>query len=162
VARGRGSGLRRDREAGGWGIAALHRLIQTLYAGLKAAKPDALLIAHTVHPSFGDVADMIRLNDLAEQDLRGNAVPAVDQLRFRAAVTRAVLPHHLIDTDQWPMPDRAQWRDHLAAQAELGVPALYYADRLDVSGEELTGDDLREVAERWAAYRATLAPPPSS
>ena len=131
-----GSGLRQhtgpDRT---WGIAALHRLLQALYAGLKDAKPDALLITHTVHPGFGDVCDMVRLNDLSEQDPYGTPVSVVEQLRFRAAVARAALPHHLIDTDQWPMPDRGSWRAYVAAQNRLGVPALYYVERMDRSDE---------------------------
>ncbi len=116
-----------------WGIAALHQLLQALHAGMKAAKPDALLITHTVHPSFGDVCDMVRLNDLSEQDPYGVPVNVVEQLKFRAAVARAALPHHLIDTDQWPMPDRKSWLAYLAAQNDLGVPALYYAERMDRS-----------------------------
>ncbi len=92
-----------------WGIAALHQMLQALYAGMKASKPDSLLITHTAHPSFGDVCDMVRLNDLSEQDPYGTPVPVVEQLRFRAAVARTALPHHLIDTDQWPMPDRKSW-----------------------------------------------------
>jgi hypothetical protein len=36
------------------------------------------------------------------------------------------------------------------------VPALYYVDRIDCSGEELTADDLALVAETWRAYRESL------
>lgn len=74
---------------------------------LKAAKPDALVVAHTLHPSFGDVCDMVRLDDVLEHDTAGRAVDVVDQLRFRAAVAGAALPGHLVDTDQWPMPSVA-------------------------------------------------------
>lgn len=41
-------------------------MLQALYSGLKDAKAEALLITHTVHPSFGDACDMVRLNDLSE------------------------------------------------------------------------------------------------
>jgi hypothetical protein len=34
------------------------------------------------------------------------------------------------------------------------VPALYYAERIDGSGEELTADDLALVAETWRRYRS--------
>ena len=63
------------------------------------------------------------------------------------------MPNHPIDTDQWPIPDRAGWRDYVAAQAELGVPALYYVERIDGSGEELSEDDLALVARTWRTYR---------
>ena len=66
---------------------APHQL-QALYTGLKAGKPDALLIAHTPHPSFADVCDMVRLNDLSEQDPYGTPVSVVEQLDYRAAVVR--------------------------------------------------------------------------
>ncbi|WP_324649806.1 alpha/beta fold hydrolase [Georgenia sp. H159] len=136
-----------------WGVAALHRLLRTIYAAAKAAKPDALLVTHTPHPSFADVCDMVRTNDVLGRGPAGAVVPVGDQLAARAAVVRAVLPGHLVDTDQWPMPDRDQWRRYVVRQAELGVPALYYSDRLDRSGEELTASDLALVARTWARYR---------
>ncbi len=106
-------------------------------------------MTHTVHPWFGDVSTMIRLNDVLETDVvAGRCRSPIT--RFRAAVARAALPEHPIDTDQWPMPSRQEWRDYVAAQAELGVPALYYVDRLDGAGESLTADDHALVARTWA------------
>lgn len=142
-----------------WGVAALHALLGDLYRAAKAAKPDALVVTHTPHPAFADVCDMVRLNDVLERDTAGRVVPLADQMRVRRAIARAALPGHLVDTDQWPMLDRAQWRDYVAAQAEGGVPALYYAERVDRSGEPLTPDDLALVAGSWAAYRAGLRAP---
>lgn len=136
-----------------WGLAALHRLLATIYDAAKAAKPEALVITHTPHPSFGDVCDMVRTNDVLERDQTGQLVPVADQLRARVDVARAALPHHPVDTDQWPMPDRAAWRSYVAAQAGLGVPALYYVDRMDRSGEPLTDEDRTFVAETWRRYR---------
>ncbi|MGC1213732.1 MAG: hypothetical protein WA890_21000 [Micromonospora sp.] len=137
-----------------WGIAALHRMVGTLYRAAKAVKPDALVVTHTPHPGFGDVCDMIRLNDILERDPQGAVVPAVDQLAFRHAVVAAVLPGHLVDTDQWPIADLAEWRSYVLTQSRLGVPALYYAERIDRSGEELTEQDLALVASTWREYRA--------
>lgn len=150
-----GTGLRRPGapEGAPWGIAALHALLRALYLAAKAAKPDALVITHTPHPGFADVTDMIRLNDVLERDPRGAAVPPADQLAFRHAVAHASMPNHLIDTDQWPMPDLQAWRDYVRAQPALGVPALYYAERIDGSGEQLAGADLALVADSWRAYR---------
>ena len=102
---------------------------------------------------------MVRLNDLSEQDPYGTPVSVVEQLHFRAAVARAALPHHLIDTDQWPMPDRGSWLAYLDAQNVLGVPALYYVERMDRSDENITADDLAVVASGWADYRASLESP---
>jgi hypothetical protein len=136
-----------------WGIAALHRMLATMYRAAKAAKADALVVTHTPHPGFGDVCDMIRLNDILERDPAGGVVPAVDQAAFRHAVVTAALPHHLVDTDQWPIADRAEWRAYVETQYRLGVPALYYVERIDRSGEELTAADLALVARTWTAYR---------
>ncbi len=137
-----------------WGIAGLHRLLTTAYDAAKAAKPDALVVAHVAAAGFGDVCDMVRTNDVLEVDAAGRVVPPVDQLRARVAVVRASLPHHLIDTDQWPMPDRASWRAYVEAQHVLGVPSLYYVEGLDRSPESLDRDDLALVAATWGDYRA--------
>lgn len=138
-------------DSGSWGIALLHQLLTIMAEVARSVRPDALLVTHTVHPWFAGVSTMIRLNDVLETDLDRAPVPVADQLRFRAAVTRAALPEHPIDTDQWPMPNRREWRSYVETQAELGVPALYYVDRLDGSGEALTADDHALVARTWAA-----------
>jgi len=139
---------------GVWGMAALHRLLRTIADAARETKPDALLIAHSMHPSFGDVFDMARLNDVTERDVHGGRVPVTEQLELRAAITSRALPEHLIDTDQWPMPDRAQWRSYVEAQPRFGVPALYYLEAIDNSGEPLGDDDLALVRDSWTAYRA--------
>ncbi len=139
---------------GPWGIAGVHALLGALHRAAKAAKPDALVVTQTPHPSFADVCDMVRLNDVLERAPDGGPVDVVEQLRFRAAVARAALPGHLIDTDQWPMPSRAQWLAYTAAQGLLGVPALYYVEGIDTSGEPLTHADLVAVARTWARYEA--------
>ncbi|TDE12678.1 hypothetical protein [Jiangella asiatica] len=145
---------------GPWGIAALHLLLATISTAAKRAKSDALLVTHTPHPSFGDVCDMVRLNDVLERDVAGEPVHVVEHLTFRHAVAGHSLPGHLIDTDQWPMPDRVSWRSYVEAQGDLGpgaVPALYYLESIDGSGEPLTADDLALVATSWARYRAVRA-----
>jgi hypothetical protein len=163
-----GRSLRRPGAAADapWGIAALHALLAAIAGAARSVKPDALLITHTPHPGFADVTGMLRLNDLLVHALSGEVVPPADQLAFRHAVASAVLPHHPIDTDQWPIATRAQWRAYVADQVRLGVPSLYYAERLhfteylhfaeriDHPGEELTARDLALVAAQWAAYRS--------
>jgi hypothetical protein len=133
-----------------WGIAMLHDLLAGIYTSAKRAKPDALVITHTPHPSFGDVCDMVRLNDVLDSDTSGAPVPAREQLRFRHAVASRSLPHHLIDTDQWPMQTRTDWLGYAEEQVHLGVPALYYVDAIDNSGEAITDADLAQVATWWA------------
>jgi hypothetical protein len=139
---------------GTWGIAALHRLLGTIQEAAKAVKPDSLVVCHTVHPSFGDVCDMVRLNDVLKHDRSGAPVPVVDQMRFRAEVVRRALPEHPIDTDQWPMPNREEWLAYAAVQPELGVPALYYLESIDRSGEAVGSADLERIRDLWAAARS--------
>jgi hypothetical protein len=142
---------------GVWGIAALHLLLSTIADAARGAKPDALLIAHAVHPSFADVCSMVRLNDVSKRDPRRRRVPVVDQLAMRHGIASRVLPHHAIDTDQWPMPNRAEWLSYAEAQPQFGVPALYYVEAIDRSGERIHSEDLRRIAESWRRYRAELA-----
>jgi hypothetical protein len=132
-----------------WGVAMLHELLRTIHDAAKAAKPDALVITHTPHPSFGDVCDMVRLNDVLDSEPSGEPVPAADQLLFRHAVVSRAMPDHLIDTDQWPMQSRADWLGYAERQAGLGVPSLYYVEAIDNSREEITGADLEQVAAWW-------------
>ena len=139
---------------GPWGIAALHALLAELHAAAKAAKDDALVICHTVHPSFGDVLDMVRLNDVSKFDATGSRVPVVDQLTMRHAIASRVLPDHVVDTDQWPMPNRDEWLRYAEAQPALGVPALYYVEAIDRSGEPIRARDLDAVAGTWRRYRS--------
>ncbi|MCU1408524.1 MAG: hypothetical protein JWM23_604 [Microbacteriaceae bacterium] len=141
---------------GSWGIAALHTLLAALHAAAKHAKPDALVICHAMHPSFADCCDMVRLNDVSKYDLRRNRVPVVDQLAFRHQIASRVLPGHPIDTDQWPMPNRAEWLRYATAQVDKGVPALYYLESIDRSGEHIHPEDLDLVAATWARYRERM------
>lgn len=146
-----GVGLR--AHPGVWGIAALHALLGTVHAAAHRAKPDALVIAHAVHPAFADVCDMVRLNDVSKADVTGRPVPVVDQLRMRHAIARRTLPHHLLDTDQWPLPNRTEWLRYVDAQVDLGVPALYYVEAMDRSGEPIEAAHLAVVARSWRRYR---------
>ena len=138
----------------GWGIALLHRLLATVHDAAKNAKADALLITHTPHPSFVDVTDMIRLNDVIRTDEIPATTYLVPQMRFRAHVARAACPELLIDTDDWCVPDKASWREFLAVKQQLGVPSLYYATHLDATGEELDDDDYAVLRNTWAEWRA--------
>jgi hypothetical protein len=142
-----GPGLR--RHGGKWGVALLHRLLEIIWSEAHAAKPDALVVAHAPHPGFVDVVDMIRLNDALRLAEPTDGVAVVRQMRHRALIVQAACPELLIDTDDWAMPDRATWRAYQLTKPEIGVPALYYVDSIDVSGEPLTDDDSALVRDVW-------------
>ena len=137
-----------------WGIALLHRLLELVYRFAKEANPDALVVTHTASPLFADVTDMIRLNDLLRLDDPDPFAPAVPQMRHRARVAAAVEPGLLIDTDDWCMPSKAEWRSYLSVKPELGVPALYYATGIDHSGEAFDEDDYAAIRDAWARWEA--------
>jgi hypothetical protein len=137
-----------------WGIALLHALLVLVAREARRVKPDTLLVGHTPNPWFGAHVDMVRLNDMIRLDDPEPRVDVVPQMRYRAAVVRAALPEHLIDTDDWCPPDLATWRRYLAIKAELGVPALYYATGLDLSGEDFEPEDYAAIRRVWATYRA--------
>lgn len=139
-----------------WGAALLHTLLTLVHDTAKAIKPDALIVTHAPNPAFADVTDMVRLNDIRMLDAIDPDGPVVPHMRYRASVVTAALPGMPVDTDGWCLPNRAEWLAYLAEQPRLGVPALYYATHLDLTGEELTAADLAEVARVWAGYRRTL------
>lgn len=142
-----------------WGIALLHELMAVVAAEARRVKPDALLVGHSPNPLFGDVLDMVRLNDTLRLDDPEPRVDVVPQMRYRAAVARAALPDHLVDTDDWCAPDRATWRRFLEIKPELGVPALYYATGLDLSGDDFSDADYARIRRVWSAYRAQAGLP---
>ncbi|MDF2626206.1 MAG: hypothetical protein K0R39_37 [Symbiobacteriaceae bacterium] len=131
-----------------WGVEMLHLLLDVLYKAAKQVKPDALIITHTPNPYFADVTDMIRLNDI------NTGAPVVPQMLHRASVAQAACPSRLIDTDNWPMPNRASWRSFLAVQEDLGVPSLYFTTHVD-SLEPLEAEDYEGLRRLWSRVRAT-------
>jgi len=131
------------------GVALLRTLLATIHRAAKDAKSDALVITHSTNPSFAAATDMIRLNDMIRLEEAGSGPNVVAEIAHRARIARAALPELLIDTDNWPAPDRATWRDYVRVQAELGVPSLYYASHLDVTCEPLRAEDYALVRDAW-------------
>jgi hypothetical protein len=74
-------------------------------------------------------------------------------MTYRPRVAAAACPELLVDTDDWCAPNRREWRSYLRAKPALGVPALYYATHLDLSGEALTPADYAAIRESWQRYR---------
>jgi hypothetical protein len=142
-----GPGYRLQSPHGVWGNALLHQLLRLTYRLAKEVKPSALVEGHAANPLFRDTADVLRLNDL-----HTNLTSVVEMMRHRARVARSA-GFDLIDTDGWPIPSRAALLEYVSAQPKLGIPALYYATRLDVSGETLTDSDYRHIAKVWERYR---------
>jgi hypothetical protein len=131
-----------------WGLELMRRYLRQIYTAAKSARLDALVIAHTPHPYLADCLDMVRLNDI------NTAHPVPPAMRHRARVAASACPGALIDTDNWPMASREAWRGYTPVQPQLGVPALYYATHLDVTGEPLEHEDYQLIRDTWAAYRA--------
>lgn len=147
-----GPGLRRAGRT--WGMALLRELLALVYEYANEANPEALVVTHTASPLFADVTDMIRLNDLLRLDDPEPFAAAVPQMRHRARVAAAVAPHLLIDTDDWCMPSKAEWRSYLSIKPDLGVPALYYATGIDHSNEAFDADDYAAIRQAWARWEA--------
>jgi PAS domain-containing protein len=130
-----------------WGLELMKLYLSILYEEAKSVKNDALLIAHTPHPYLADVVDMIRLNDIIkEKDVER-------EMRIRAKVASIACPGAIIDTDNWPVVNRAAWRKYLGIQAELGIPSLYFTTHIDVTGEPLQEEDYRRLRSVWAKHR---------
>src|SRR5688572_5178266 len=130
-----------------WGLELMRLYLKILHSEAKRIKPDALIMAHTPHPYLADIVDMIRMNDIN----RGRDVNQA--MIHRARVAAIACPNVSIDTDDWPMPDKAAWRAYTRLQPELGVPSLYYVTHIDSTGEALDADDYRLIREAWARYR---------
>ena len=107
-------------------------------------------MSHTPHPYLEDKVDMIRLNDV-------NTGSRVNEaMTNRARVASAACPSCLIDTDNWPMPDKKTWLDYVRIQPELGVPSLYYLRHMDNSDEKISEEDLEVVRNCWEEYEKRL------
>ena len=133
--------------ADSWGLELMRLYLLVLHSEAKRIKPDALIMTHTPHPYLQDVVDMIRLNDI-------NSGRDINQsMTHRTRVASIACPQMSIDTDDWPMPNKAAWRAYTRLQPELGVPSLYYVTHIDSTGEALEAEDYALIREAWARYR---------
>jgi hypothetical protein len=77
----------------------------------------------------------------------------VEQMTHRARIVRAACPHTPIDTDGWSLPGQADLRAYARAAPELGVPALYYAEAMDLEPGGIAAETWLNIADAWAVYR---------
>lgn len=137
------------------GMRLLRAMLEALRQPALEARKDCLLVSHCANPYLADLVDLLRLNDISCPEGSESVVP---EMEHRARLARAACPEALLDTDNWPSPNRRQWREYVAAQPEIGVPSLYYATGIDLSGEPLQPEDYALVRESWARWRARLLP----
>ncbi len=140
-----GPGMHLAGEA--WGLELMRAYLDLIYSSARAAKADALVMSHTPHPYLADVVDMIRLNDV------NTGGPILAAARHRARVARIACPDALIDTDNWPMPNKQAWAAYTALQPDLGIPALYFDRGIDATGEVFDEKDFQLVRDTWERYR---------
>lgn len=133
-----------------WGLELMRAYLAILHDTAKSVKADALIMSHTPHPYLEDKVDMIRLNDV-------NTASRVNEaMTNRARVASAACTSCLIDTDNWPMPDKKTWLDYVRIQPQLGVPSLYYLWHMDNSDEKIYDEDLDVVRNSWKEYEKRL------
>ncbi|HEY0539196.1 MAG TPA: hypothetical protein VGD53_12535 [Actinoallomurus sp.] len=153
------------RHAGpSWGFDLLHELLAVAYQAAKRVKPGSLLVTHTPDPGFLDVTDMLRLNDVLYNDHPEGLSPpsdtaVVEQMTYRADVVRAACPEMPVDTDGWRLPGQQHLAAYARAAPDLGVPALYYAGRMDLGTDLIDETTWSVLAASWRAYRVTKGLP---
>ena len=144
-----GPGLKTWGDA--WGLELMRLYLEIIRDEARRVKPDAFIITHTPHPYLAGLMDAVRLNDInIDQEVRR-------QMTHRARVAAIACPEALIDSDNWPMRDKSRWRDYLELRPPLGIPALYFVDHIDTTGEALDEDDYALLREVWAGYRQRQA-----
>jgi hypothetical protein len=141
-----------------WGLELMKSYLAIIYSEAKRIKPDALIMTHTPHAYLADVLDMIRLNDAFDLNRLAEGIVGRnlrETMLLRAKVAALACPNAIIDTDNWPIVDRAAWRDYLSMQPELGVPSLYFVSHIDLTQEVFDADDYDHIRELWARYRSS-------
>lgn len=139
-----------------WGLELMKLYLGIVRGEAKQTKSDALIMTHTPHPYLADVVDMIRLNDVL--DLNRLDDPTVGQdigkvMKLRAQIATIACPDAIIDTDNWPVRDKASWCDYVRLQPGLGVPSLYFVDHVDLTKEPLETSDFQLIRAAWHQYR---------
>ena len=135
-----------------WGCELLYMLQKEIYDAAMSVKPSALISSSTVHPYFHDTYNMNRLHDTGSVDTDVFAA-----MKARANIARAVLPHHIIDADNWVHTNYKKWLDYTLQSYQIGVPCIFYSERFVRSWRDNEGPntqtipmkDLRRIAGVW-------------
>lgn len=133
-----------------WGLELMRLYLAIIHEEAQLVKPDALIITHTPHPYLADLIGAVRLNDINTQH------DVVRQMEHRARVASIACPEALIDMDNWPMRDKANWRAYLSHRPLRGIPALYFASHIDASREALDQSDFALLRQTWEEYRTQV------
>lgn len=118
-----------------------------IYEEAKSIKEDALIIGQSSNPYFSECTDMIRLGDIYS-----TTESVVEHMKFRAKVAKIANHHWLIDMDNWPIPSLKSLEEYMEFQPEYGVPSLYYANGIDVSGEKISEEVFLKIKNIWDKY----------
>lgn len=129
---------------GVYGIELMRLLFEAYYKYSKEVKADALINTSAIHPYFADICDQIRLHDYWS-----TTRSTVGMMAFRSALTRAVMPDVLIDTDHEHIENNQQALMKSLADSRFGIPCLYNLS--NYSDEELL-----EIKENWEKYKKTI------
>ena len=135
-----------------WGVELLYDLQKTIHDAAKSVKPDVLVNSSTGHPYFHDTFDMLRLHDTCHIDAETNVYETMAE---RARLSRAALPAHEIDTDNWIHSYYDKWMDYTLNSYKLGTPCLFFTDYFVTSFTEnpaacpIPREDLRKLADNW-------------
>ena len=134
-----------------WGAGDEHwtNVLRHLHEDAHRIKPDCLITTSGVAPYLAGHTDMLRLNDLFDED---------PTLWFkRARLGTRLMPGTPIDADGWPMT-HARCNASWMVSPVYGVPDLYHATLFD-GREKLDEADYRRLSAAWHVYlNAPLAP----
>jgi hypothetical protein len=72
---------------------------------------------------------------------------------------RAACPEMPVDTDGWRLPGQRHLAAYARAAPDLGVPALYYAGRMDLGTDLIDETTWSVLADSWRAYRVARGLP---
>ena len=139
-----------------YGLEFLRRFQWILYDETHRCKPGALIETQTPHPLFRESSDVLRLNDIF-YGTRG----VTEMMRLRARIAR-IAGWPLVDCDNASATTLDEWWVYMQAQPSIGIPALYFVEKLESTFEEPTPVMWAGLAALWAQYRRDNGLEPSN
>lgn len=86
----------------------------------------------------------------------------VETMTHRTIVAKEACPELPIDNDGWTLPGQAAYQSWTSTQSRLGIPSLYYTDRLDVPGPENRTSRRRSSAPQQSIGQSTAPRQPTT